>query len=78
MCNSLFGLIHLLSPLIMLTCPMFNNIFLIAVSRDVSKFAEKHQAGDKQKKEGLELLSRPNAFFRPCSIEMQLLLLVFW
>lgn len=57
---------------------MFNNIFLIVVSRDVSKFAEKHQAGDKQKKEGLELLSRPNAFFRPCSIEMQLLLLVFW
>lgn len=29
---------------------MFNNIFLIAVSRDVSKFAEKHQAGDKHKK----------------------------
>lgn len=59
---------------------MFNNIFLIVVSRDVSKFAEKHQAGDekKKKKEGLELLSRPNAFFRPCSIKMQLLLLVFW
>lgn len=57
---------------------MFNNIFLIAVSQDVSKFAEKHQAGDEKKKEGLELLSRPNAFFRPCSIEMQLLLLVFW
>lgn len=56
---------------------MFNNIFLIAVSQDVSKFAEK-QAGDKQKKKGLELLSRPNAFFRPCSIKMQLLLLVFW
>lgn len=29
---------------------MFNNIFLIALSQDVSKFAEKHQAGDKQKK----------------------------
>lgn len=41
---------------------MFNNIFLIAVSRDVSKFAEKHQAGDKQKR-GTGTAKQTKCFF---------------
>lgn len=43
---------------------MFNNIFLIVVSQDVSKFAEKHQAGDeKKKKRGTGTAKQTKCFF---------------
>lgn len=40
---------------------MFNNIFLIVVSRDVSKFAEKHQ--ETNKKRGTGTAKQTKCFF---------------